>query len=579
MKKLKNKLILICFIFIFVSCGTTAKNLKPPEKNFARPVKKVVLAKTKIPSKLIYYYSLAMLDIYNKNYNEAEQFLLKALQLNEDSYFLNYKLATFYLHFGNIEKAIHYCEKSLLIKPDYEKAHELLASIYAATNNINGAINEYKTLLSYKPNNPVFLLNYGLFLLKAEKFEEAKNIFKKVVKTEKKQYQIMGYYYLGKVYAKIKLYNEAINYFKKAIHLKPDFSRAYYDIALVYELKGNDNKAYKNYLKIIQIDPGNILAREKVVRFLVKENRLKEALKHLKKLKELEGDNININIKLALIYMEIKEFKEAINLLKKFQEYPKAQYYLISCYLKLDKPEDALKIFKNIDRESNYFIESGILIVNYFIESKNFNKALDTYLELLNNLKNRNLRIYKFGLYLFDKAKAYKRGISFIKKAIKDFPNISEFYFYEGFFYDQLNETENVIKAMKKAIKVNPKNADALNYLGYIYTIHNIHLKEAENLIKKALKINPNSASITDSLGWVYFKQGKLKLALKLLQKAYKLNQKQGKQAEIIYHFGVAYLKNGEKNLAKKYLLEALKKAKKEEIINKIKKALEEINE
>ncbi len=579
MKKLKNKLIVLSLLILFVSCASTAKSFKNnapllKDKNILHI--KIIPHKT-VSEKLIYYYALAMFDIYNKNFQDAENYLLKALQLDENSYFLNYKLATFYLHFGKIDKAVHFCEKALLIKPDYEKAHELLASIYAATNNIKGAINEYKTLLKYKPENPIFLLNYGLFLLKADEFEDAKSAFKKIIKSKNPKYKIMGFYYLGKVYAKISLYNDAIKYFQKAIKLKPDFTRAYYDIALVYELKGNDKKAYKYYLKILKIDPENILAREKVVRYLVKNNNLKGALKHLKKLKELEGDNINVNIKLALIYMEIKEYRHAIDILSQFKEYPKAQYYLCSCYLKIGKPENAVKIFKNIDPVSNYYIESGILIVNYFIDEKKFKKALDVYLELLHNLKTRNLKIYKFGLYLFDKAKDYKRAVKFIQEAIKDYPNISEFYFYQGLFYDKLHQLDNVIKSMKKAIEVNPKNADALNYLGYTYAVRNIHLKEAEKLVKRALKIHPDSASIVDSLGWIYYKQGKLSLALKILKKAYKLNK--GREAEIIYHFGMVNLKIGNKALAKKYLKESLKIAKKPKIIEKIKKALEEINE
>jgi tetratricopeptide (TPR) repeat protein len=576
MRKLQNKIVIIIFLFIISSCGSTAKNLVNANK-VVNPGSATDIQKQVSP-RLIYYYSVAMLNIYNKNYHNAEHFLLKALELDENSYFLNYKIANFYLHFGKVEKAIHYCEKALIIKPDYEKAHEFLASIYAATNNITGAINEYKTLLKYKPDNAVFMLNYGLFLLKAEKFQEAKIIFKKIIKNKDLKYKIMGYYYLGKVYAKIKLYNEAINYFKKTINLKPDFSRAYYDIALVYELQGNTKKAYNYYLKILKIDPDNILAREKVVRFLVKENNLKEALNHLKRLKELEGDNIDINIKLALIYMEIKEYKEAIKILQKFKDFPKAQYYLISCYLKINKPKNALKIFRNINQESSYFLESGILIVNFFIENHEFSKALNNYLELLHNLKTKNLRIYRFGLYLFDKAKDYKRGIEFINEAIKDFPNTSEFYFYQGFFYDKLEQPlKKVIKSMKKAIEVNPKNADALNYLGYTYAIKNIHLQEAEKLIKQALLIHPDSPSIIDSLGWVYFKQGKIELALKNLKKAYELNN--GKEPEIIYHCGMVYLKMGNKKLAKKFLLESLKIVKDKKLKNKIKKALEEIND
>ena len=534
-----------------------------------------LIHETNVSQEGVFYYALAMLNLYNKNYKEAEQFLLRTLEKVPDSPYLNFKMANFYLHFGNVKNAIKYCEKTLILAPNFRRAHELLASIYAATNNVNGAIAEYKYLLTQKPDNPVFQMNYGLFLLRGEQFESAKKVFQKLTEKKDKKYKIMGYYYLGKIYSKIKLFKESLKYYNKALKLKPDFFQAYYDMGLVYEFEGNDKEALKNYKKVISINNDDILAREKIVRILVKKNRLKEAVDYLKKLKELEGDNIDINIKLALIYMELKKYENSIEILKKYKDFPKAQYYLISAYLKLNDIEDSVKTLKMIRTDSNYYFDSAVLVINTLLDKKEFDYALNIYLSVLKKFKNKNLKMYKFGLYLFDKSHKYERGITFLNEAIKKFPNVSEFYFYRGLFYDKLGNLKKVIQSMQKAIQLNPESADALNYLGYTYAVNNINLDEAETLVKKALKLRPDSAAIIDSLGWIYFQKGNYEKALKELKKAYEINR--GKEPEIIYHLGKIYLKKGNYDSAKKFLEEALKKAKKAELRNKIEKELDRI--
>ncbi len=559
---MKKTVLFILFIFIVnTNLYASANNNLITEKN--------------ISQEAVFYYALAMFNLYNKNFKESEQFLLRTLKAAPDSPYLNFKTANFYLHFGNVKNAIKYCEKTLILAPNFQKAHELLASIYAATNNVKGAINEYKYLLTQRPDNPVFQMNYGLFLLRGEQFEQAKKVFKKLTKKKDNKYKIMGYYYLGKIYSKIKLYKEALRYYNEALKLKPDFFQAYYDIGLVYELEGNDKKAYKNYMKVIEINNNDILAREKIVRYLVKKNKLKEAVKYLKKLKDLEGDNIDINIKLALIYMELKKFKNSIDILKKYKDFPKAQYYLISTYLKLDDTEDAVKTLEKIRTDSNYYFDSAVLIINALLDKKDFDYALKIYLSVLKKFKEKNLKMYKFGLYLFDKSHKYKEGIAFLNEAIEKFPKVSEFYFYKGLFYDKLGNLKKVIQSMQKAIDINPDSADALNYLGYTYAVHNINLDDAEYLVKKALKLRPDSAAIIDSLGWIYFQKGDYDNALKTLQKAYTINQ--GKEPEIIYHLGKVYIEKGNYDLAKKYLEEALKLSKENELKNKIKKELGKI--
>ena len=83
--------------------------------------------------------------------------------------------------------------------------------------------------------------------------------------------------------------------------------------------------------------------------------------------------------------------------------------------------------------------------------------------------------------------------------------------------------------------------------MGYIYAQQNRNLSKAQELILKALKVDPDNAAYIDSLGWVYFKRGKVKEALKEIEKADSLIE----DPEVSDHLGEIYLKLGDVNKAK----------------------------
>ncbi len=92
---------------------------------------------------------------------------------------------------------------------------------------------------------------------------------------------------------------------------------------------------------------------------------------------------------------------------------------------------------------------------------------------------------------------------------------------------------------LKETIRLDPNHIDALNYLGYTYSVKNINLDEALELIEKAIKLAPDRGYIRDSLGWVYFKKGRYDDALREIKKAVEMTD----DDPVIYeHLGDVYL-------------------------------------
>jgi Flp pilus assembly protein TadD len=104
-------------------------------------------------------------------------------------------------------------------------------------------------------------------------------------------------------------------------------------------------------------------------------------------------------------------------------------------------------------------------------------------------------------------------------------------------------------------ITLNPYNSIALNAYGYSLALQKIHLDKSENMIRKALAIKPGQAAILDSLAWILYLKGSYEKAEKYASLAYSKEQ----DPEIVEHYYIILLKNGNSNKAKIILEQSIK--------------------
>ncbi len=186
----------------------------------------------------------------------------------------------------------------------------------------------------------------------------------------------------------------------------------------------------------------------------------------------------------------------------------------------LASAEEELKLVIKLDPEA---VEPhAILAVLYTVRNKT-DLALGEYetaLKQASRLHSNDLEIYQAlgSLYLSQKRLIEAQGVYQIIAGLS--PDDPKAHFYLGTIYGELKNYALCEKELRKAIGLNPGYSEALNYLGYEFVEWNKDLNQAEAMIKKAVSLEPDNGAYIDSLGWLYYKQGRIKEAKELLEKA-----------------------------------------------------------
>jgi tetratricopeptide (TPR) repeat protein len=82
------------------------------------------------------------------------------------------------------------------------------------------------------------------------KYQEAIDAYKEAIKIKPDFHE--AYYNKGAAYGELKKYQEAINAYKETIKIKPNFHVAYHGIGVAYNKKAIDAKAYYNMGKTMR---------------------------------------------------------------------------------------------------------------------------------------------------------------------------------------------------------------------------------------------------------------------------------------------------------------------------------------
>ena len=535
-----------------------------------------------------------------------------------------FELAKYYYARESYSQAEELMLKAIELSREEGKYYNILGEIYIKRYKLEDAIEAFSLAVKYEDGNGIYWSNLCYAY-------EKKGLFKDAVKAGQKALELepgnevackstaISLYYLEE-------YDRSIEMFKKAVIKSPEDGELICRYAMVLQARGYLEEASKNYRLSIEKSPDLLDSYYNLANTLLTLGRYEEALDYFLKVMEMRKNYRSIytpdfnaaQINMARTLLKLNKSEEAIKLLNlvilENPLDPSAHLYLAYAYEKQNKTEEADREFTKVyylitvtDNENStdefmpysdsitfkaksrpvtsYSItiperwtplnmgearfvleepeksEEELLnygspreLIEFYLYEKNTLKALDVIKNLypgdLSDFEEYNLK----GIIYTMEGKTELALIEF-NKALELNPNSYEVHNNIGVFYQSIKNYTLAIEHLKKSLKLSFFNTWAYNNLGIIYLDQENYLS-AEEAFFFAKVSDLKSSWARHNLGWTHYKLDNMKDAIKELEESIKLNPEES----IFYsHLGWIYLEIDNKEEA----LNCFKKAQK----------------
>lgn len=270
----------------------------------------------------LFYHKLADLCVRRKNMDVAVDCYKKALDANPNNRDILIKLATVTQTFfpENIDDAIDYYNKLLEMEDNNAQIYYELGHLYLKKEDKIHAVVAFKLALDKDCENPFYNNSLAYAYVQAELYDEAIEYYQKAIKLNPdKEWTSIVCQALGSIYFQIKEnYEAAIASFQAGIILDPNNSEIYLSLGDVYMADNDLDNAIRTYCDSININSDDYRAYAKAGLALWEKDYIEEAVVAYHRAIDLNPKyDIALN-NLGVIYLDgIGVAEEAITYFKK----------------------------------------------------------------------------------------------------------------------------------------------------------------------------------------------------------------------------------------------------------------------
>ena len=551
----------LIFVVLFAVGCSTGNGLRERPNQEEIPsvgLKKDIIDPSHFQSKADYHFTLGnTLSLSGQSLKAIRHYKL-ALIYDPHAVIVKIKLAVEYIKQSQFSEALEEVKEVIAMDPDSIEARLLLGGIYSSLREYERAEENYLHILKLNPGEAEAALSLGSVLAEQKKYVESLRIFQKVAENHHQSYSALAYYYMGRVSFQMEKKKQAIGHFKKSVEIKPDFSDAALALAKVQYSLGYENEAVKGLAHFQKTFGPEAEVAKVLSRFYEESKEYDKAYKQYEIIVKADPEQLNILVKMALISLEQKQYYRAVEELEKVltlsPDSDKIRFFLAATYEEMGKKQSAAQEFQKIPKESSFYDEAIVRLVQFYTTEGDLKKAENIALAAIRNRPDVPKLYYVYNSFI-DNENHHHEIINLLIKVTQRLSENSELQFLLGTFYDKVDNKPKVISHMKKAISLNKQFVRALNYLAYTYAEMEMELNTALELAQRAIQLKPKDGHIKDTLGWVLYKQGDYEGAVKALETAYRLNSTESIIAE---HLGDAYYQYSYPHKAKKMYRKAV---------------------
>ncbi len=419
------------------------------------------------------YQNLGDIKFSEGRFNKAIVIFNKTLKLDPNFKYLVpqdifYRLGKSYIRLKQISKATHYLEKATkTFEPG--RGQIKIGSIYVVlaeylrqvSGSENDAIDYYQQLIALL--EPQLLHRKGILFLPRPKSTVTPDVIASLS---------IAYYRIGEFHLNIDEYQEAIDYFLKAINTgsqnQKHLVKSYQLLGTSYLRNGNDRKAQNAFKQLLKIDPEHQwswtswMYRDFGMTYY-NQGKYKEALGHLLKALDLEQDkpskllfDIHSDIHKGLGYtcFFLGNFDLAVRHYRLYFEMSElttpdqktVMEFLTRATITASHYPGSKKLYKAMEH-----LESGLV----FVENERFPEAKIEFEQVIKLDPGNSSALYGLGRYYYelnDKEQAF----SWLNKSLEKQPNYAPTHYYLGqIYYNDKHDFQKALTSFKKALETN----------------------------------------------------------------------------------------------------------------------------
>ena len=351
----------------------------------------------------------------------------------------------------------------------------------------------------------------------------------------------------GACYAGLGQLDKAVNSYKIAVTINPQYSKAHYNLGGAFHEMGAFDDSVQSYLKSLSIEPDYAEAHNNLGNVYRQQRLLDRAINSYMKAISINPDYVEAHYSIGLIFQDLGQIDSMISHIEKVltikPNFAEAHNNLGIALKSIGQLDDAILSYKNALTIQPKNIEVHNNLGNVYKEKGLIDEAINSYkvaLKINPNipLLNINLGNALKELDLLDDAMAA------YEKAINIDSNNAEAYSNLGIVLDKLGRTDDALASYEKSINIDSNNAEAFNNLGIVLNKLG-RLDEAIASYEQALLINPDYTDSHNNLGIVFKKIGRLDDSITSYEKAIKINPN---DADTYNNLGIAFADLGRLN-------------------------------
>ncbi|OFZ68859.1 MAG: hypothetical protein A2Z01_00850 [Betaproteobacteria bacterium RBG_16_58_11] len=425
-----------------------------------------------------------------------------------------------YLAKGDVAQARSSYEKALSLQGDYVPAASRLAQLDLREKNIEAARKRFLGVLDKSPNNLQAMLALAEFSVAERDEPEYVKWLEKAAKAHpaalEPRTQLAGYYLSrGKPQQALALAREA-------------------------QTAAPDNPAALDFLGNIQLAAGE--KENALATFNQMLARSPNSIPHLVRIAGIQGSMQRSADARATMNKALKAAPDSADVYAAF----------VSIELADGKPDQALKLAKQMQQRSTLVAEGNMLEGDILLRQRRYAEAVQPYAKAF-SMRKGGLTAIKLHQSLVLSGRAGEADQQLLKW-LDTQPKEESAHVYLAGSYAERGLNKAAIQQYEIALARAPRHAAAMNNLAVLFQKERD--PRALATAEKAYQLNSSDPLFADTLGWILMESGDLKRSAALLKQAV---TSAPNSASMRYHYAVALWKGGDAAGARKELDAALK--------------------